>query len=1478
MFKSPINELAMRKKLLLKNITVLIFLICISFAGISQSALYSAVPVSDGGSANNIGQANTSRNIAIDAQGNIGIVYIGSSGLRFAKSTNRGQSFGSSVQLSTATAGDCEVNVADNGNIYVVYSNGTQISLFISLNGGSNFSGANVIGNGAVPHIASYGSNVYIVPQTGSPVYRNSNNGVGSFSSTNVGSWVFADIQVDKANGDVYLIADNPTLFMYRSTNSGVSFSQVDVSGTVYYSSYAITTGPLGKYIFAGGDGNAGYRIDFSSGSSTFITFGTNAVSQGRTMACDEFGNFVDGYAQAATTMAFRVSNNKGSTFSNPITIANSTTHNIVRNPATQDVVVVYQGTDGKIYQNVYPNLLTGLTISGVSQSYCPGNTASVHYNAVGGILNSGNEFKVQMSDAQRNFENPVTVGSITSTSKSGNINITIPGNISSGSNYRLRVVSTDNQVIGADNGFDIPINPTPSASINVSGPLTFCQNSSVTLTAIGAPPGSSFLWSNNAVSQSITVNQTGNYFVKVTTACGLSSTSSSVAVNVNAAPDATITSSGPLQFCIGSSVTLSVASASGLSYLWKKDGATISGGTGNSITVNTSGVYSVFVNSANGCADNSSVTVKVNPLPSFTIDASSSTINYGSSVTLNANVSSTRTYTIMLANLVNTSNDCGGGSRYGSANQGFKWTDLGGGTVSNVQVKFSVGVECHSGTTHNTALNGAAGPSFSQTPNWCSCTSPTAPRIVTLNFSNPSNYNIGGVNTFAITNSTTALGFFPASTLGNAYAQVIVTYGSGGQLNYNWSPGNLSTNSITVSPATTTTYTLTAYDDIGCQSSVSKTITVTPPPVDFSLNATNASCPSGNDGSVEVSVTGAVGTVEYSIDNNSFVTSHVFSGLHPGNHSVKVKNGPYITQAKNINISANPDHTPPHAHAKNAVLFLNSSGTATLDPSEVDDNSSDDCGIEGVYVSKTDFNASDIGDNEILVTVEDISANESSASATVSVIDSMKPVVHAKNITVYLDGSGHATASAAMVNNGSTDNCGIASYSLSKTSFDCTNAGDNDVTLTVTDVNGNTGAATAKITVMDTLAPAVLTKNVTINLDASGNAVLTAAMIDNGSYDNCGISGYSLSKSSFDCSATGNNSVTLTVTDARGNSSSARATVTVKDITAPTVKTKNISVSLNAGSASISAASVNDGSFDNCGIASMSVTPAAFNCNRLGNNTVTLTVVDVNGNTATGTAIVTVTGSKPSCSITVTPTGNTYTGGVATHLYLGYGPQSLNLEASSVNGSSFSYSWSGSYLSSTSSSSTTFSPNAEGNYTITCTVTNNCGCQVTSTVNICVSDIRVPGNGNADKVYLCHLPPGNSGNPQTLSISTNGVPAHLSNHSGDKLGSCNMSCGYNKTASVVPEVITEEDENGTVELTISPNPFSGTFHLDYFSYSNADATIAIYDLTGKMVSSTVVNGYENELKLGSDLADGVYYLTFTQGAVHKKVKITKTH
>jgi uncharacterized repeat protein (TIGR03803 family) len=78
---------------------------------------------------------------------------------------------------------------------------------------------------------------------------------------------------------------------------------------------------------------------------------------------------------------------------------------------------------------------------------------------------------------------------------------------------------------------------------------------------------------------------------------------------------------------------------------------------------------------------------------------------------------------------------------------------------------------------------------------------------------------------------------------------------------------------------------------------------------------------------------------------------------------------------------------------------------------------------------------------------------------------------------------------------------------------------GDTDVVWTVTDAYGNSNTCTQTITVEDNEVPAVITKNITVELDASGQVSITPQDIDNGSNDNCGIQTISLDKTSFDCS-----------------------------------------------------------------------------------------------------------------------------------------------------------------------------------------------------------------------------------------------------------------------------------------------------------------------------------------------------------------------
>src|SRR6476661_839089 len=79
-----------------------------------------------------------------------------------------------------------------------------------------------------------------------------------------------------------------------------------------------------------------------------------------------------------------------------------------------------------------------------------------------------------------------------------------------------------------------------------------------------------------------------------------------------------------------------------------------------------------------------------------------------------------------------------------------------------------------------------------------------------------------------------------------------------------------------------------------------------------------------------------------------------------------------------------------------------------------------------------------------------------------------------------------------------------------------------------------------------------------------------------------------------------------------------------------PDVLTQDLTLPLPAnGTATLTAAQVDNGSIADCGLASgggLSVSPSSFTCANLGANTVTLTVTDANGQTSTATATVTVT------------------------------------------------------------------------------------------------------------------------------------------------------------------------------------------------------------------------------------------------------------
>ncbi|HEY1025896.1 MAG TPA: family 10 glycosylhydrolase [Sphingobacteriaceae bacterium] len=316
----------------------------------------------------------------------------------------------------------------------------------------------------------------------------------------------------------------------------------------------------------------------------------------------------------------------------------------------------------------------------------------------------------------------------------------------------------------------------------------------------------------------------------------------------------------------------------------------------------------------------------------------------------------------------------------------------------------------------------------------------------------------------------------------------------------------------------------------------------------------------------------------------------------------------------------------------------------------------------------------------------------------------------------------------------------------------------------------------------------------------------------------------------------------TVTSLDRLHNESSPSAIVSSDNIK-PTIITQNITRTLGNGVVNITASDIDNGSSDNWGIASMSLSKTAFACTDIGKNTVTLIVTDKAGNIDSASAVVTITGTLPEPVIAVSRTDNTFTGLPANTIALGYGAQSLNLVASNntSGNSATTYSWSpADGLTATGNATTTFTPSVAGEYTFTVEATNEFGCRTTASVSINVIDARC-----GDKVLVCHAT-GSTLNPSgPVCISENAVQAHL--RKGGTLGDCGNE-GQAASATAKSEVA----ENTISVLKAYPNPSTTQTTLS-FTLENKERSVVleIFDMSGQRLSK-VYEGHAEANKIYS--------------------------
>ncbi len=287
--------------------------------------------------------------------------------------------------------------------------------------------------------------------------------------------------------------------------------------------------------------------------------------------------------------------------------------------------------------------------------------------------------------------------------------------------------------------------------------------------------------------------------------------------------------------------------------------------------------------------------------------------------------------------------------------------------------------------------------------------------------------------------------------------------------------------------------------------------------------------CYGDSTAALSLDIKGGVSPYAYLWSNGD--TSSSISGLDTGTYGVTVTDSTGDQTSSSFIVSEPTELIASLGYQENILCPNDSNGIAYI--------TTNFGGIEPYTYAWNDGSTNDTNTNlpqgSFTCTVSDSNNCTSTYSGVIVSLDTISPTIASQNLTVYLDATGAASITAAQVDNGSSDNCSVDSLYLDQIDFDCSETGVNVVTLTAVDASGNSSSVTADITVLDTISPTMASQNLTVYLDATGAASITAAQVDNGSSDNCSVD-LSLSQSDFTCEHEGTNVVALVGVDSSGN------------------------------------------------------------------------------------------------------------------------------------------------------------------------------------------------------------------------------------------------------------------------------------------------------------------------------------------------------
>lgn len=368
---------------------------------------------------------------------------------------------------------------------------------------------------------------------------------------------------------------------------------------------------------------------------------------------------------------------------------------------------------------------------------------------------------------------------------------------------------TTISNTLGACDDFaSCPLSNTFTSSVSSS--LGSCLNGQLTLTATSALSALSYTWSGPGIitsvsNQTIIVNLPGVY------TCSLQSTgcipkNSFASYTVYASPVLTV-AAGSSSLCSGNSTTLSVSGA--VNYTWQPMGA-----LGNSVSLMplTTQIYTVSGENANACISYTTIQVSVTPTPTLSTLATPSVLCLGQSSTFTATGAASYTWlpgfiqSPSLALTPTTTNFSVLGAN-GSCTAASVFS-----IVINQNPTVVVTVSQPSICSGNiTNLNASGADSYLWQPGTLSGSAVSVSPLANTVYTVTGNYTATGCSdTKTITISVTptpTLSTFMSNTVSCAGNSIAI--GASGAANYTWMPGSIATASTTVSPAISTTYTL---------------------------------------------------------------------------------------------------------------------------------------------------------------------------------------------------------------------------------------------------------------------------------------------------------------------------------------------------------------------------------------------------------------------------------------------------------------------------------------------------------------------------------------------------------------------------------------------------------------------------------------------------------------------------------------------